>query len=749
MNPNQPSSSGFALGPREVLLILFRNKWKIFFCTLLGLGAAAYFHQTMEPPYQSTAKLMVRYVVETSAVSPDSSLDGERIRPTSGRGNEGVMGNEIEILTSWDLAKEVAEAIGPAELLGDEAATNALEAAAQIKGNLVPEVARNSNVLSITYRHPRSELVTRVLGEIVNRYLEKHLQTHRSLGSFDQLQRDADQMRGQVRSTREELARQRNELNITSLPEARALLTQQIARVEDSILEINAEVALHDARMAALRDTTAPAGSATNEVASVPAPLLAPVPTEVAEQYRLAGERLAAYRRQELELSGQFRPEHPLMKQVLENIAKTESARQELEQAHPGLLAAATPAAGRSAIGGTSVPVIDWTQELVNKAGNEARLKNYRRHLDDLKARQLQLAAAENLIVELETRLAQLERARDMAETNLERARSHQALDPSKIPNINILQKPSAPMRDGSLRLKFVGGAAAAGLALGLGLAFLRELVFDQSIRTPMEVETKLQLPMFMSIPLLSDRQPVRLLTNGSGKGKGKGKGEETTLARPERAPWEVSHFIRPYSDALRDRLIMYFQLKNIHHKPKLVAVTSCSEGAGTTTLAASLAASLSETGDGKVLLVDMNVSRPEMHPFFRGNLAASLTELFSPGAAPAHGQYDNLYLATGTERNGEVSPLVPSKFYEMLPRMRSSDFDYIIFDMPAVKQTSATVALSGFMDKVLLLIEPGKTNRDAVKRATELMRQQHADVAGVVNRLPASAMKWLQPEIT
>jgi polysaccharide biosynthesis transport protein len=472
-----------------------------------------------------------------------------------------------------------------------------------------------------------------------------------------------------------------------------------------------------------------------------------PPPTEVIEQYRLAGERLAAYRRRELELSGQFRPENPLVKQVLEDIAKTEGIRQEIERAYPALLAV-TPAPGRVSPAGNPVPAIDWSQEQVNKAGYEARLDSYRQHLAALKARQQELAAAENSIVELETRLAQQERARDMAETNLERARSHQALDPSKIPNINVLQKPSAPTRDSSERLKFAGGAAAIGLALGLGLAFLRELVFDQSIRTAMEVETRLHLPMFMSIPLLSDRQPVRLLTNGSGKGKGKGKGDETALARPERAPWEVSHFIRPYSDALRDRLIMYFQLKNIHHKPKLVAVTSCSEGAGTTTLAASLAASLSETGDGKVLLVDMNVSRPEMHPFFRGNLASSLSELFQPGAAPAHGQYDNLYLATGTERNGEVSPLVPSKFYEMLPRMRSSDFDYIIFDMPAVKQTSATVALSGFMDKVLLLIEPGKTNRDAVKRATELMRQQHADVAGVVNRLPASAMKWLQPEI-
>ncbi len=745
MNAANSTSNGFSLTPRDVIVILFRNKWKIILFTLVGLGAAAYFYQTMVPPYQSTAKLMVRYVVETSAVTPESSIDGERVRAVGGRGNEGVMGNELEILTSWDLAQEVAAAIGPAELLGDESATNLQAAAAQVKGNLVPSVARNSNVLNITYTHPNRELVTRVLGEIVNRYLENHLQTHRSLGSFDQLQRDADQMRGQVRSTREELARELNRLNITSLPEARALLTQQIARVEDSILEINAEVKLQEARMAALRGVLATSPAETNNVASEPVTAPLPPPAEVLEQYRLAGERLAAYRRRELELSGQFRPENPLVKQVLEDIAKTEGVRQELEQAYPALLAA-TPAAGRISLAGNPVPAVDWSQEQVNKAGFEARLESYRQHLADLKARQQELASAENLIVELGARLAQRERASEMAETNLDRARAHQALDPSKIPNINILQKPSAPMRDSSERLKFAGVAAAAGLLLGLGLAFLRELVFDQSIRTPMEIETRLQLPMFMSIPLLSDRQPVRLLTNGSGKGKG--RGDETALARPERAPWEVSHFIRPYSDALRDRLIMYFQLKNIHHKPKLVAVTSCSEGAGTTTLAASLAASLSETGDGKVLLVDMNVSRPEMHPFFRGNLASSLTELFQPGAAPAHGQYDNLYLATGTERNGEVSPLVPSKFYEMLPRMRSSDFDYIIFDMPAVKQTSATVALSGFMDKVLLLIEPGKTNRAAVKRATELMRQQHADVAGVVNRLPASAMKWLQPEI-
>jgi Flp pilus assembly CpaE family ATPase len=50
-------------------------------------------------------------------------------------------------------------------------------------------------------------------------------------------------------------------------------------------------------------------------------------------------------------------------------------------------------------------------------------------------------------------------------------------------------------------------------------------------------------------------------------------------------------------------------------HKPKLVGVTGMSEEGGTSTLAAGLAASLSETNDGKVLLVDVNLG-PGSAPF-------------------------------------------------------------------------------------------------------------------------------------
>src|SRR5436305_12931660 len=88
----------------------------------------------------------------------------------------------------------------------------------------------------------------------------------------------------------------------------------------------------------------------------------------------------------------------------------------------------------------------------------------------------------------------------------------------------------------------------------------------------------------------------------------GQRAGRETPAkTKPNLAPWEVEHFIRPYSEAIRDRLGLYFELHGVTHKPKLVGGTGFGEGSGTATLAAGVAAALSETGDGEVVLVEFN----------------------------------------------------------------------------------------------------------------------------------------------
>ena len=52
-----------------------------------------------------------------------------------------------------------------------------------------------------------------------------------------------------------------------------------------------------------------------------------------------------------------------------------------------------------------------------------------------------------------------------------------------------------------------------------------------------------------------------------------------------------------------------------------------------------------------------------------------------------------------------------------MMPHLKASEFDYIIFDMPPLNQTSVTLAMSAWMDKVLVVVEAERSNRDFVKR--------------------------------
>lgn len=727
---SQPAPGG--LNPREILMILFRNKWKIILFALLGVGAAAGVYVKQEPPYESTAEVLVRYVVESQGYSPTE--EGYSIKSADVRG--GVLTVEQEILTSWDLAKEVAEKLGPGLILGRSDLTNALLVAqVQIKGGMSVEFS--GNVIGITYRNQLPDATVIVLREIITNYFTAHFEAHRPVGSSDNLQRDTELKKSKMEQAQRDLAELNNSLGIaTTLEDEKLRVAGHISDLESQIIDAESELVHLEAQLSEAQKKSIAQVDETQPVSVVPK-----VDESILQKYRTSQQQLAMFKQVELNLIGQFTPENPQMKEAQRNISELESQLRSLEKEHPGILAAAGRGAGER---NARQMVQDNSNLTANVFSYRARLKILNDRLEMYTGRLGKMIASENTIRNLQRDLKLLDEQYQHFASKLEREQFDERLDPSSAPNISVIQSPSMPVQDNKKRLKTAGGAFAVFFALGVGLAFARELIFDQSIRSPLDIESKLQLPLFMSIPMLSDRQPVKLLANGPHDEK-RVEGE---LAPAVRMPWELSHFIRPYCEALRDRLIMYFQLKNLHHKPKLVAVTSCNEGAGSTTLSAGLAASLSETGDGKVLLVDMNIRRPEMHPFFRGNLASSLSDLLQPNIESGHGEKENLYLATATERNGTVTPLVPAKFYELLPKLKSSNFDYIIFDMPPIKQTSATVALSGLMDKVLLVVEPGKTNRDAIKRATDMMREQHADVAGVVNRMPKSAAKWLQPDL-
>jgi uncharacterized protein involved in exopolysaccharide biosynthesis/Mrp family chromosome partitioning ATPase len=660
----------------DILFALFKRKWTIILCALLGIIAAATFYFLFPPAYESQAKLLVRYVLERSAID---SIEGTKSTFQSSNDSDRVIGAEIEILTSWDLAMQVAQAIGPKRLLAPApvpdpvkrvvetvglkeqlpssgASASETDAARSIISGLKVLSNKGSNIIFVSYKNRSPELATLVLQELLSRYFVKHLEVHRSAGAFDFVSQQTDQVRTRLNQTEDALKSLKDKTGIASLKEGSAALTTEAAKTRDQLDAAEAELAELQA-LANRRTESGSKGWKANSQASDKSPLTA-----------------------------------------------------------------------KSRV-----------------AGMEAKVALLKSRLGDIQQRTKQLS-------DLAPQMEELERKRELDEANykyfaesLEKARVDEALDPSKMPNISAVQRPSPPVLETTTRFKKTLALAGGGLALGLALALLRGLVLNQTVGRPLELETRLDIPLMLSIPYANSRNGhLPLPSNGA-------PANPRALAAKSRhsnlAPWEAGHFMRPYCDAIRDRLGLYFELNNLTHKPKLVGVAGFSDAAGVSTLAAGLAASLSESDEGKVLLVDVNLGPEQVHPFFKGKPAYPLTAALKPQTEIASAS-ENLYLATvGSSTTGGLAQIGLKKFFDMMPNMKASEFDYIIFDMPPLDQTSPTWGMAAFMDKLLLVVEAEKNNRDVIKRGYRKLVAERDNVAVVINKARSYVPKSLDAQ--
>jgi succinoglycan biosynthesis transport protein ExoP len=274
-----------------------------------------------------------------------------------------------------------------------------------------------------------------------------------------------------------------------------------------------------------------------------------------------------------------------------------------------------------------------------------------------------------------------------------------------------------------------------------MAFALIKELILTEAIRRPSEIEKFVGISPLLSIPNMSRKQ-VRSASKANGKIDGRpNDGGSKTIA-----PWDSSHFIRRYSEAIRDRLGLYFELHNLTHKPKLVGVAGLSRNSGASTLAAGLAAALSETDEGKVLLVDASLGPDKVHPFFKGKPAYAINDALAPidQIDPAS---ENLYLAKVGSSEFGLAQLGLKRFFDLMPNLKASDFDYIIFDMPPLHQTSPTWGMAPFMDKMLVVVEAEKNTRGTTKHCYRKLVGERDNVSVVLNKARLYGPKSLELE--
>jgi polysaccharide biosynthesis transport protein len=658
----RPGPSGFGL--HDILFMLFRHKWKIIFFTLAGLIAAAALYFATPPAYQSEAKLMVRYVMDRGGVD---GLDGQVKTPTGWDAN--LLNSEVQILTSSDLIRQVAESITKKSASGSADAATVDKVTGIIGSGLDVSAIKDTNIISLGFMSSDRNLPMPVLQELVKRYFDKHLEVHRSTGTFAYVAQETAQLKKKLDQTEGELKELRERAGIISLEEAKKDLASEIGLTEQALDTAEAELAAQQARVKDLEKSMA---LPENEQPKAPAQ---PVTGDIQEKYKSLIARLTQLQKTETELLLKFTPENSIVKVKADQIAQLEKERSELETTYPALL-------------GT-------IQGQPNITSDRAMLAGLASKVNALTGRMTDLHARVKSIQEVAPRLEELQRDADVQETNykhseasLEKARIDETLDPSRMPNISVVQTPAPATRVKRNTEKAVFALAGGGLVAGIAFALLIEMFLDRTVKRSLEIENQLRLPLLLSIPYLSpNRRQLRL--NNSG-----GSDEMDPRNGPGASVLDRSDLFKPFCEAIRDRLGLFFQVNNMSYKPKLVAVTGFGANAGASTIAAGLARALEESSEGKVLLVDKLIS--------------------------------------------------PKGFYNALVEFKRSDLDYVVFDMPSLGDTSATLPLASFMDTMLLVVEAEKSNRNAVKRAYAQLAAK-TKVSVIFNKSRSYGPKWLE----
>jgi capsular exopolysaccharide synthesis family protein len=258
--------------------------------------------------------------------------------------------------------------------------------------------------------------------------------------------------------------------------------------------------------------------------------------------------------------------------------------------------------------------------------------------------------------------------------------------------------------------------AAVVGLIVASALAFLLEYL-DDTLKTQEDVERVLGLPTLGTI--------MRMRA-------GKGRSEIYRLA--------PLLFPRSRDAEAYRTLRSNIQFAALDSPLRTLLVTSATPSEGKTVTAANVAIVFAQEGR-HVLLVDADLRQPGVHDMFGLANHTGLTTLLRDEGisldAVVYQPEGNLdILATGQLPPNPAELLGSQRMRAFLEQLRTT-YDLVVFDSAPLELVADTAVLSSFLDATVLVVDAGRSRREAVRRARETLARAGARVLGVcLNRV-------------
>ena len=384
-----------------------------------------------------------------------------------------------------------------------------------------------------------------------------------------------------------------------------------------------------------------------------------------------------------------------------------------------------------------------------NYAAAQLRESSLKKEFDAAVAQYQQTNQAQVKLRELE---ASAQAYQDLYNTFITRYNASLQQVESPIAEASVIT-PATPLiqRDYKKTYKTAALFPALGLALGFGIALLREVLAGRVFLTSRSVQSQLRIACIGLLPKVQGRKRIGWWTK-----KGQSGDATKTLVRGDRGiSWTVIDYpLSRFSEGIRS-IKMAIDLENRSRSSKVIGLTSTIPNEGKSTVALAVGQLIARNG-ASVIVVDCDLRNPSLTRSVAPNAASGVVELAYGRASLANVVWRDpstkMAFLPAIANAGPPDPpsvLSSAELKRVFDDLRKQ-YEFVVVDLSPLAGVVDVCATTELIDAYVIVIEWGSTTVDAVQHALRAVPNVSESILGaVLNKADVKALATYDPYLT